>query len=182
MKACLLALLLSAGAAEASEVRDDFEGTATEWATGNFDTFSIRLEHGSLIITGRPDNKAAILLTARMPVGDEDFRVEAAMRHINGKQDEAFGIVFRAIDFDNRHAFLITADGRYSGGFFTGGYDNATGWLKSPAVRPGGSVNVIAAERIGGTYHFYVNGDHVSSVPTRATSGASIGFEVDGHQ
>jgi hypothetical protein len=49
MKTSLLALLIFAGAAEAraSEIRDDFEGTTTEWATGDFGGFTIRLEHGS---------------------------------------------------------------------------------------------------------------------------------------
>ncbi len=109
-----------------------------------------------------------------------DAVIEARIRKVEGADDMAYGVVFRAQDLSNFYNFVLIGDGRYAVGKRKAGQWEFVIFPKaSEAVNKGNSVNILRVVCTGASFEFYVNGQKVDSAQDDFLSEGYVGFHAD---
>lgn len=114
--------------------------------------------------------------------GDFDnVTIEARIRKVEGRDDMAYGLVFRVQDIDNFYNFVLTGDGRYVFGKREGGqWGFIIGPKRSSVVNEDNSTNVLRVVCRGQSFEFYINDQKVDSFQDGTFGKGKIGFHADG--
>jgi hypothetical protein len=107
-----------------------------------------------------------------------DVRMEVDAGKLGGPDENRIGLICRFTG-DDYYFFLITSDGFYGIGSYTGGQAALLGqseMQKNSNIKTGLAVNHLRADCMGDTLTFYVNGFQVSSVKDTALKTGDIGL------
>jgi hypothetical protein len=107
-----------------------------------------------------------------------DVRMEVDAGKLGGPDENRIGLICRFTG-DDYYFFLITSDGFYGVGSYTGGQAALLGqseMQKNSNIKTGLAVNHLRADCMGDTLTFYVNGFQVSSVKDTALKTGDIGL------
>jgi hypothetical protein len=100
----------------------------------------------------------------------DDVVISTRANHVEGPEDNAFGIICRYQNPDNYYVFLISSDGYYAIGKFQSGSEGVeylTGdglYTPSEMINTGQAANDIQASCIGNQLSLSINGVPVDSV------------------
>lgn len=122
--------------------------------------------------------------TSGVTFDDGIYTVEARLE--DGAADAGYGLIFRAVDDDQRFYLLEVSAGGYTWiGRCDDGCDSVvmlvgSGWTESAAVRTGlGATNALRVEATGSRLRFFVNGIEVGQGVDAALASGEIGLFVE---
>ena len=163
--------------------QDSFSNQDNKWLTGSRETERVNLQME--IVDGVYRIEAVALkdfsLTLIHPMDFvSDIHLTADVHQLNGPRIRQFGVVFRAVDFDNHGFFGISDDGQFLVDIKTDGKsDLVIDWSRSSSIRKGevNQLTIIAEED---HYQFFINGTLVGELDdNQLQSGkAGIGFSL----
>jgi hypothetical protein len=154
--------------------QDDFADNRNEWPEQTGIAF---FENGEYHIYDK-DAAHAYWNTKAGKFGDAT--IEAQVRKVEGAEDMAYGVAFRAQDLSNFYNFVVTGDGRYAFGKRKAGqWEFIILPKNSDAVKKGDSTNVLRVVCKGSSFEFYINGQKVDSAQDDFLSEGYVGFHVD---
>jgi hypothetical protein len=107
-----------------------------------------------------------------------DVRIEVDAGKLAGPDENRIGLVCRFNGMDY-YFFIISSDGYYGLGIFTGGQAALLGqgeMLASPSIHQGLAVNHLRADCTGSTLTFYVNGFQLTQVQDGRLVSGDIGL------
>jgi hypothetical protein len=109
----------------------------------------------------------------------DDFEIEVDARQVEGPLDNNFGFLLRYQPGDEAfYWFQISSDGYYSvSRMEKDDWMELVTWEVSDAIQQGlDATNQIKVVCVGGSYSFYVNGEHLTTFTDSALTGGSIGL------
>lgn len=107
-----------------------------------------------------------------------DVRMEVDSGKLGGSDENRIGLICRFTGSDY-YFFLITSDGYYGVGLYSGGQAILIGqdaMQSSGNIKTGVAVNHLRADCVGNTLTFYVNGFQVASVQNSALTSGDVGL------
>ncbi len=107
-----------------------------------------------------------------------DVRLEVDAGKLGGPDENRIGLVCRFTE-DNYYFFLISSDGFYGIGIYTGGQAlllTQSEMQSSASIHTGLAVNHLRADCVGDTLTFYVNGLQISSVQDARLKSGDVGL------
>ena len=107
-----------------------------------------------------------------------DVRMEVDAGKLGGPDENRIGLVCRFTG-DDYYFFMITSDGYYGTGVYTGGQAVLLGQSEMQAhgnIKKGLAVNHLRADCVGDTLTFYVNGFEVISVQDATLTSGDVGL------
>lgn len=107
-----------------------------------------------------------------------DVRIEVDSGKIGGPDDNRIGIICRYTGSDY-YFFIISSDGFYGMGVYTGGKGVLLGQSEMQAngnIKKGIAVNHLRADCVGNTFTFYVNGFQVAQAQDSTIPSGDIGL------
>ena len=107
-----------------------------------------------------------------------DVRIEVDTGKIGGPDENRIGVVCRFTG-DDYYFFLISSDGYYGMGVYTGGQAVLLGqseMQQNPNIKTGLAVNHLRADCVGSTLTFYVNGVQVAQAQDTTLAKGDIGL------
>jgi len=107
-----------------------------------------------------------------------DVRMEVDSGKLGGSDENRIGLICRFTGSDY-YFFLITSDGFYGVGLYSGGQAVLIGQNELQAssnIKTGMAVNHLRADCAGNTLTFFVNGFQVASVQNSALTSGDIGL------
>jgi len=107
-----------------------------------------------------------------------DVRVEVDAGKLGGPEENRAGLICRYTGSDY-YFFMITHDGFYGIGIFTGGQAVLLGQSEmqsSSAIHTGVNINHLRADCAGNTLTFYVNGQQVASAQDGTLTQGDVGL------
>lgn len=144
--------------------RDDFSAAeACGWALYDSGTERVAIANGVLTIN---TSTSGFLAWTNPGLTLADVDVTAQTRVISGPNDNAYGLICRYQDEDNFYLFVVSSDGYYAVGKFTGGTNQVqylTGtppnhYVASDAINRGAATNQLRARCVGDRLSLFVNG------------------------
>ncbi len=112
-----------------------------------------------------------------------DFVVEVETIHLNGPDNNDYGIILRHQDDANFYSFEISSDGYYT---FTklvnDGLFDIIPWQESRAVKQNSAHNILRIEAIGPNFTFYINDELVDAAIDSDFSQGDIGLVAGTYQ
>lgn len=111
----------------------------------------------------------------------DDVIINARAEQLSGPDDNAFGLICRYHDEQNFYVFLISGDGYYAIGKYSGPENRVTyltpdgQFLASELIRQGAAVNDIQASCIGNELSLAVNGEPLLTVTDPDFKSGDIG-------
>jgi len=107
-----------------------------------------------------------------------DVRMEVDSGKIGGPDENRIGLICRYSGSDY-YFFMITSDGFYGVGIFSGGKAQLLGqseMLSDGNIKTGLAVNHLRADCMGDTLTFYINGSQVASLKDTTLKSGDIGL------
>ncbi len=107
-----------------------------------------------------------------------DVRMEVDSGKIGGPDENRIGLICRYSGSDY-YFFMITSDGFYGVGIFSGGKAQLLGqseMLSDGNIKTGLAVNHLRADCMGDTLTFYINGSQVTSLKDTTLKSGDIGL------
>ena len=107
-----------------------------------------------------------------------DVRLEVDAGKLGGPEENRAGLICRYTGSDY-YFFMITHDGFYGIGIFTGGQVVLLGQSEmqsSPAIHTGVNINHLRADCVGPALSFYVNGQQVASAQDGSLTTGEVGL------
>ncbi|MGH8246847.1 MAG: hypothetical protein ACREUU_10490, partial [Gammaproteobacteria bacterium] len=107
-----------------------------------------------------------------------DVRVEVDAGKLGGPEENRAGLLCRYTGLDY-YFFMITHDGFYALGIFTGGQAVLLGQSEmqaSSAIHTGVNINHLRADCVGDTLTFYVNGQELASAQDGTLTQGDVGL------
>jgi hypothetical protein len=111
----------------------------------------------------------------------DDARIYVAATHVDGPDDNLFGIICRYQDPKNFYFFVASNDGYGGIGMYQDGEAVLFGegrLLPSDAIRPGGQTNHLEAACIGEELTLSVNGEPLASADSALWTQGDVGLIV----
>ena len=107
-----------------------------------------------------------------------DVRIEVDTGKLGGPDENRAGVICRLIGSDY-YFFLITNDGFYAVGLFSGGQAVLLGQNEmqtTPYIKTGLAVNHLRADCIGDSLTFYINGYQVAQAQDAILASGDVGL------
>jgi hypothetical protein len=107
-----------------------------------------------------------------------DVRLEVDAGKLGGPDENRIGLICRYTGTDY-YFFIVTSDGFYGIGLFSGGQAALLGQSEMQAsnnIKTGLAVNHIRADCLGNTLTFYINGLQVASVQDATLASGDVGL------
>lgn len=107
-----------------------------------------------------------------------DIRMEVDAGKLGGPDENRIGLVCR-FNGGDYYFFMITSDGMYGVGIYTGGEAVLLGqgeMISSESIKPGMAVNHLRADCLGNQLAFYVNGDLLTTVEDPTLAVGDVGL------
>lgn len=117
-----------------------------------------------------------------------DVRIEVVAAKVGGDDNNRFGVICRAQDWNHFYVFMISSDGYYGIGKITGEASTLVGMdamQPSEKIEQGNAINHLRVECIGDTLSLYVNGELVGQAQDGEITSGDVGliagtYEVPG--
>jgi len=169
--------------------KEDFQTSANNWYS-NYDfkdsnyIYIATLDNPSnhyFLFRNRKANSGYIVPVPYKSIPSTNYSIEINAKHIDGIEDNAYGIKFAAYDWNNCYNFSISANGYYRVSKKEKGvFSNVVPWTTSTAIKTS-VANKLEVRVLGTNAEFYINGQYVNR--TDITSfGTSAGLEVYNNQ
>ena len=161
---------------------DDFEGEQDcGWIQYNQGGAVVAIEDGAMhISTGSPGE---IWWTNPERIFDDSI-INVRATQVSGIDDNAYGVICRYQDESNFYLFLISGDGYYAIGKYSGA-DNPVTYLTpdgqyqaSEFINQGAATNNIQASCIGNELSLAVNGQPLITVTDTSFASGDVGMAV----
>ena len=107
-----------------------------------------------------------------------DVRIEADAGKLAGPDENRIGLICR-YNVSDYYFFIISSDGYFGLGIFTGGQANLLGQSEmqfSDKIHPGTAINHLRADCNGNTLTFYVNGSQLAQVRDTSLTHGDFGL------
>jgi hypothetical protein len=107
-----------------------------------------------------------------------DVRIEVDNGKLAGPDENRIGVVCR-FNGSDYYFFIISSDGYYGVGLFSGGKAALLGQAEmqpSENINKGLAVNHLRADCVGNTFTFYVNGFHLAQVQDATLASGDVGM------
>lgn len=138
----------------------NFDGKSTLYSMDGTDNNRIYLHDGRYHVDRNKNDEATTFYWGNPMISfDQDYDVEALVRHEGGADDYGYGICFAAKDIGNSYSFKISANGYINvSGYKDENFVEITGWKKvEDVIRPSGEDNLLHIKRRGTQLTFFVN-------------------------
>ena len=93
-----------------------------------------------------------------------DFTAEVKTEFLDGDDNQGYGLLFRAHDYDNSYVFRISGNGYFElGGYKKGKWFTISKWERSDIIKKNG-VNFLGVECQGTSINLFINGQFIKMV------------------
>ena len=160
--------------------QDDFSDTNSGWDRSDWDSGITDYNSGTYRMLVKIPNYDIWANPGRS--FDGDIRVEADASKVAGEYDDDYGLICRYSgepSAPNYYYFIISSDGYAVIGKVTAGesvYISSEKMVPSDAIKQGMTTNHLAADCIGSTLTFSVNGQQVASASDTSFTSGDVGF------
>lgn len=170
-----LVVLLGACGRQESPWADDFSDPASGWQAESDTSAEVGYHEGVMRILVRAPNRLAWASAGR---DFSDFHLAVEATHVDGPDDNEYGVLVRMQDADHFYRFSISGDGYYSVSKYDGEEWMALDgdWTPSEAIRLGAVANLLEVVCQGATMTFSVNGVQLAQVEDSSYSRGDIGL------
>lgn len=156
---------------------DDFSDPGTGWDIHTDINGSTDYNNGGYLISSNVDQ---YFLWSNPGLSFNDVIIEVDATKIGGGDDNQFGVICRYRDENNFYLLSISSDGFYSIRKRIGGanleFINSDGWLDSPNILQGNSLNKIHVECVGSRLTLIANGIILMEVNDSDISFGDVGL------
>ena len=156
---------------------DDFDELSSKWTATPAGQISV--SYGKLNFKSVEKEAAAGCLIEIDFDASEDFEVEAMLRYVSGKKNNALHLIFgKASSAWDRYDLGISADNHYRVDKSENNkFSDFKSWTKSSIVK-GESYNKLTVRQAAGYWYFFVNESLVHSMEALPLFGQKFGFQV----
>ncbi|HDK81853.1 MAG TPA: hypothetical protein ENH31_04700 [Nitrospirae bacterium] len=161
---------------------DHFQDNKNKWMTEKNPFFSTYIENGKYIISQTAEGSIRAVTNFLFSLPDNiDFIIEASIEKTPARDNLGFGLIWGSSDINNQYRFYISDNGNYSIIKREKGVtSDIVAWKKYKET--GEQKNKLTVLKYGDNTHFYVNDEHIDSVPGLSPPGSGVGFVMDGKQ
>jgi hypothetical protein len=174
---------------DAPVFQDQFDSNANEWTVGTYEDeygktdFEINGTYSWDVSAAKGVNQKS---WASKAPSVQDFIASVDATHPSGKDNAAFGILFRVQNTNNLYYFAISDVGYYYTGLLQDGkWTTLIDWTETSYIHPG-QQNSIKVKGIGDELTFYINDNAVDRIQdstfTQGTAGLAIELYDAGNQ
>ena len=160
-------------------LQENFYSNNNGWYTGDFDTYSTKLNGGRLTIDRK--KKGGIFVSRDVDIDTQkDFVIETSISTPLSDASGLYGITFGRKNSSNEYSFLISTNGSYLYRKFDNDkYTKIIPFNSNDAIRTGaGATNKIKIEKHGSLLRFYINGQYMNEAPFQPFFGNKFGYTV----
>ena len=108
----------------------------------------------------------------------KDFRIETAVRKVQGLESSDYGIMWGLKNLDNFYLLYISGEGYAYGKVNNGKWHDIIDWSPSQHIKQGNSTNTLSIEKSGNQLKFFINDHYVTGAPFESFFDNHIGFSV----
>ena len=158
---------------------ENFYSNNNGWYTGDFDTYSTKLNAGRLTIDRK--KKGGIFVSRDVDIDTQkDFVIETSISTPLSDASGLYGITFGRKNSSNEYSFLISTNGSYLYRKFDNDkYTKIIPFTSNDAIRTGaGATNKIKIEKHGSLIRFYINDQYMNEAPFQPFFGNKFGYTV----
>ena len=160
-------------------LQENFYSNNNGWYTGDFDTYSTKLNGGRLTIDRK--KKGGIFVSRDVDIDTQkDFVIETSISTPLSDASGLYGITFGRKNSSNEYSFLISTNGSYLYRKFDNDkYTKIIPFTSNDAIRTSaGATNKIKIEKHGSLIRFYINGQYMNEAPFQPFFGNKFGYTV----
>lgn len=159
---------------------DDFNSNTNNWWLISDTDAGAVISEGKYILEYKKENSAYFFGTEINYNPQEDYYIEAKIKHNRGASNEFYGIGYGAMGIGNSYFFQVASNGSFQ----IGGYKNKNRFVQqeytnSRAIFPKGTYNKLGIRKTGGIIKFYVNDRSVYQCAAGNFFGNYTGFVLN---
>jgi hypothetical protein len=170
---------------------DDFIDSKSGFSEGSFTSTDVNIYSGGLHIYNKTDAFWMMFLvgptsaTYKSPKADlatyRDFEIEMNVRYVSGVDNNSIGLSLGANYIDNTTINDYTNFGFSANGYYiiyryiAGTYTAVQPWTTNASISKDG-YNLLTVRKVGTTVHFFLNKEHVYSMPFTPFAGENYGI------
>jgi hypothetical protein len=116
----------------------------------------------------------------RMVYGNDhwltDFSAEVKTEFLDGDDNQGYGLMFRAQDYENSYVFCISGNGYLElGGYKKGNWFTLSKWERSDIIKKNG-INLVKVECRGTSINLFINGQYIKTVNDASYTAGYVGI------
>lgn len=160
-------------------LQENFFSNNNGWYTGDFDTYSTKINGGRMTIDRK--KKGGIFVSRDVDINTQkNFVIETTISTPLADASGLYGITFGRKNSSNEYSFLISTNGSYLYRKFDNDkYNKIIDFTSSDAIKTGaGSSNKIKIVKHGNLIRFYINDKYLNEAPFEPFFGNKFGYTV----
>lgn len=153
---------------------DNFNNNLNIWLISLGSKYSIGIDNGKLNLENKTTDPLISTKLIETKINqDQDFKLEAEIKKINGVENNSYDIVWGFVDKQNFYSFGVSANGYYRyGKWLNGIYTPIIKWTESKYINKGNAKNKLSVMKFNNnTFEFYVNDKLVNKSPFERFTG-----------
>ncbi len=162
-----------------SVLSDEFVDNSNFWNLQNTDDKKYTIANGTLRLINYSNDYSAII-TLNLPTKlNQNFEIEAAIKHIKGLNTRANGLLWGIqLDPYSDFGFLFSDNSTFKiSQYVAEKYLKIIDWTKTSNYKSG-KYNIFTIRKIANKYYFFINKKLVATTKNIVLKGNSLGFEI----
>ncbi len=160
-------------------INDNFNDNSHGWSVGDDGELKEWFGRGFYFLQNKTSDSYYRSWTKLHVNENKDFKFEAGIKLVKGKDDAYYGLSWAAYGWKNEMGFIINSNGEYTIYYYKDGEFHNLDYGRSSAIKRAGIVNNFTVKKTGNKYYFYINGQLLHSCDYVKAFGTSWGFYLD---